>query len=137
MDSIETQLESLNREGFVKTSASLNRYFRTNPDFRQTHAIFRSKSPIFGGLSYCYALNQSKLIEEYLEAEFRMTNPALSTSDLRKFGSIMHENGLHWSGCRHVRPVGSKGVPRGSKRPQRLVTQEDLKRLRRLVDPSP
>ena len=137
MDSIETQLESLNREGFVRATPSLNRYFRTNPEFRHTHAIFRSQSPIFGGLSYCYALNRSKLIEEYLEAEFRMANPALSTNDLRTFGRIMHENGLHWSGCRHVRPVGSKGVPRGSKRPQRLVTQDDLKRFRRLVDSSP
>jgi hypothetical protein len=131
---LESQLAELDRIGFVESSPRLNRYFLETPEFRLTHGRFRSNSRFFPGISYYFRLSRSDIIERHLEAAFRTKNPADQTKLLRTFGRIMHENYLHWSGCRHKRPIGSKGVPRGTMRPQRLVTQDDLQRLRKLID---
>jgi len=146
---LELQIEELRQKGFVRSSSELSQYFGQHPDLRTGIAHFRSgfvfsptsRKPstfdLFGspGISYYYSIEQKESFERHLEEMFCIRNPSPSTTLIQAFGRILHEYDLHWSRCRHkIRPIGTKGVPRGTKRPQYLITAGDLQRLRELTD---
>ena len=123
---IEFLIEELRQKGFVQSTPELSRYFAQKPELRTYYVNFRlgfgfvsanqklSTPQIFGsmGISYYYSVERKELFARHLEEIFRLRNPSPSTTLIQEFGRILHEQNLHWSGCRHkLRPIGTKGVP--------------------------
>jgi len=106
------EMKELVERGFVRPSRRLNQYIRKHPELRQAVSVFKGGSVGRGRTKYSgydllgreqltlyYLKGREEELSKYLEELFYKKNPEPNEGLRKAFTRLLHDHGLHWSGC--------------------------------------